>query len=190
MITATGLPSLPDYQASEGSIRVVYGREGHVWLASPEGLYRSVSSGTNFQKISTVQEAGRIGFGRAIPRENYPAIYMTGKVNDVTGFFRSLDEGENWTRINDSKHQFGWINVVTGDPRVYGRMYIATGGRGILYGEPLYDCNGDLNGTAYYDDCDSCVGGNTGKEPCVVSSGKDDKLQDFIYNPNPFSNQL
>ena len=25
---------------------------------------------------------------------------------------------------------------VTGDPRIYGRVYFATGGRGVLYGEP------------------------------------------------------
>ena len=30
-----------------------------------------------------------------------------------------------------------------------------------------YDCNGDLNGSAYIDGCGSCVGGNTGLLPCV-----------------------
>ena len=28
------------------------------------------------------------------------------------------------------------------------------------------DCNGDINGTAYRDECEECVGGNTGKEAC------------------------
>ncbi len=190
IVTATGLPSLPDYEVSEGSTRTVFGKEGHLWLAAPDGLYRSVSSGTNFQKMPAVQKAGRIGFGRALPGTSYPAIYMSGKVNDTSGFFRSDDEGESWTRINNDKQQFGWINVVTGDPRVYGRMYIATGGRGILFGEPLYDCNGDLNGTAYYDACDSCVGGNTGKEPCVTGSKADYKTDNICYSPNPFSGEL
>ena len=31
------------------------------------------------------------------------------------------------------------------------------------------DCNGDYGGTAYIDECDECVGGETGKEPCPVS---------------------
>lgn len=31
------------------------------------------------------------------------------------------------------------------------------------------DCHGDVDGTAYLDDCDVCVGGNTGVEPCVGS---------------------
>ncbi|MCF8258469.1 MAG: proprotein convertase P-domain-containing protein [Flavobacteriales bacterium] len=29
------------------------------------------------------------------------------------------------------------------------------------------DCNGDLGGTAFYDDCNTCVGGNTGLTACV-----------------------
>jgi hypothetical protein len=32
---------------------------------------------------------------------------------------------------------------------------------------PTLDCNGDLGGTAYIDSCGVCVGGNTGKTPCV-----------------------
>ncbi len=30
------------------------------------------------------------------------------------------------------------------------------------------DCNWDVNGTAYQDDCLSCVGGNTGRQPCTL----------------------
>lgn len=30
------------------------------------------------------------------------------------------------------------------------------------------DCNGDLYGTAYLDQCEICVGGNTGKQACVI----------------------
>jgi endoglucanase len=30
---------------------------------------------------------------------------------------------------------------------------------------PAYDCNGDLNGTAFLDACGICSGGNTGREP-------------------------
>ena len=44
----------------------------------------------------------------------------------------------NWQRINDDAHQWGWTGeTVTGDPRVYGRVYLATNGRGIQYGEPV-----------------------------------------------------
>jgi len=32
------------------------------------------------------------------------------------------------------------------------------------------DCNGDVNGTAYFDNCAQCVGGNTGKNPCATQT--------------------
>jgi len=38
------------------------------------------------------------------------------------------------------------------------------GGNG---GGTYYDCNGDANGSAYYDECQICVGGNSQKTPCV-----------------------
>jgi len=59
-----------------------------------------------------------------------------GKINDKPGFYRSDDAGANWVRINDDQHQFGFCGVIIGDPRVYGRVYVGTGGRGILVGEP------------------------------------------------------
>ena len=54
----------------------------------------------------------------------------------MVGFFRSDDAGATWVRVNDDQHQWGFCTVITGDPRVYGRVYVGTGGRGIVYGEP------------------------------------------------------
>ena len=86
--------------------------------------------------MNGVQEAYSLGFGKAARGQNYPALYLAGKVNEVQALFRSDDAGATWTRINDDQHQFGWISHVTGDPRIYGRVYFATGGRGIIYGDP------------------------------------------------------
>ena len=44
---------------------------------------------------------------------------------------------QTWLRINDDKHQFGYLGtIVTGDPDVFGRVYIASNGRGVIYGTP------------------------------------------------------
>jgi hypothetical protein len=56
--------------------------------------------------------------------------------NGVSGVYRSEDQGATWQRIDDLQHQFGYINYLTGDPRLYGRVYLGSGGRGILYGDP------------------------------------------------------
>ena len=67
----------------------------------------------------------------------YPALYLIGKINDVLVFFVPMTRGD-LVRINDDQHQYGWIGqAVTGDPRIYGRVYLATNGRGILYADPV-----------------------------------------------------
>ncbi|MGI5482659.1 xyloglucanase [Streptomyces lavendofoliae] len=133
---ATGLPAT-------GSVRfqAVPGRSGDIWLAggSPTGTYglwRSTDSGATFTRLGGVEQADTIGFGKAAPGAAYPALYSSAKVGGVRGIFRSTDAGASWVRINDDAHQWGWTGAaITGDPRVYGRVYVATNGRGIVYGD-------------------------------------------------------
>jgi xyloglucan-specific exo-beta-1,4-glucanase len=129
-VAATGLPA-------EAQFKAVPGREGHIWLATLEfGLYRSVNSGATFTKLTNVDEADNIGFGKAATGQNYMAIYSSAKVGGVRGIYRSDNEGATWVRVNDDQHQYGWTGkAITGDPRVYGRVYVATNGRGIIYGD-------------------------------------------------------
>ena len=114
------------------------GKTGHLWLAaSKSGLHRSVDGGAGFDRIAAVKEAQAFGFGAAAPGRDYPALYLMGTVDGVDGVFRSDDTGQKWTRINDDEHQYGLLGqAITGDPRTYGRVYLGTGGRGILVGEP------------------------------------------------------
>jgi hypothetical protein len=129
---ATGLPT------GNNGLCVAPGQEGHLWLeAANGGLYRSVDSGAQFTRLSSAQTAQALGFGKAASGQSYPALYMTGKVESVAGVFRSDTVGASWVRINDDQHQYGWIGrAVTGDPRIYGRVYLGTNGRGVLYADP------------------------------------------------------
>jgi xyloglucan-specific exo-beta-1,4-glucanase len=112
-------------------------REGDVWLVFyANGLYHSTNGGTTFVKLERVPEAYSLGFGKAAAGRDYPALYLAGKIGSAQGLFRSDDAGTSWVRINDDQHQYGSISRVTGDPRIYGRVYFATGGRGIIYGDP------------------------------------------------------
>lgn len=47
------------------------------------------------------------------------------------------------------------------------------------------DCNCDIDGTAFYDDCDDCVGGNTGLNPCVDGIEDVNQINDINIYPNP-----
>jgi photosystem II stability/assembly factor-like uncharacterized protein len=126
---ATGLPPTARFTA-------VAGREGHVWLSGTGGLWRSTDSGATFTKLANVQESDNIGLGKAAPGATYPALYTIARIANVHGVFRSTDAGATWVRINDDKHQYGNIgDAITGDPRVYGRVYLGTNGRGVVLGQ-------------------------------------------------------
>jgi xyloglucan-specific exo-beta-1,4-glucanase len=134
--TATNMPGLPDYLRSAGSIRAVPGIEGRVWLSTSKDVFVSKDSGVTYTELGTVDESFAIGFGKAAPGRTHPAAFLIGKVAGKYGFYRSDDAGATWVRLNDDAHQYGFAGVITGDPRVFGRVYVGTGGRGILYGMP------------------------------------------------------
>ncbi len=135
---ATGLPL-----GGPVRFKAVPGREGDIWLAggaewdNTYGLWHSTDSGTTFTKLANVEEADNIGFGKAATGQTYLALYAAAQVAGVRGIFRSIDAGQTWVRINDDQHQWGRAGetALTGDPRIFGRVYIGTNGRGIIYGD-------------------------------------------------------
>ncbi|MDE6387887.1 MAG: endoglucanase [Lachnospiraceae bacterium] len=83
----------------------------------------------------------RMGLGVLRPGGDYckedKAIYTAAVIDGVYGFYRSEDDGKSFVRLNTDRQMYGEINSVEGDSRVYGRFYLATGSRGVLYGEPV-----------------------------------------------------
>ncbi|MFS1300843.1 cellulose binding domain-containing protein [Streptosporangium longisporum] len=163
---ATGLPA-------EGNVKfkAVPGREGDIWLTGPAGdtgaaagIWHSTDGGASFTKLPGVTNAVNIGFGKAAPGKSYQALYTLATVGGVTGVFRSDDTGASWVRINDDQHQYGNAGeALTGDPRVYGRVYLGTNGRGILYA--------DNDGTVPPDDTVAPTRPGTPVASAVTSSG-------------------
>ncbi|MGP3982379.1 1,4-beta-glucanase [Streptomyces sp. KR80] len=131
---AEGLPS----GDTQFRIAAAPGRTGELWLsAKSNGLYRSADGGKTFTQVTSCRAAYSLGFGKAATKNGYPAIFQVGSVADFTAVYRSDDEGRTWIRINDDAHQWGWIGeTITGDPRIHGRVYLGTNGRGIQYGDP------------------------------------------------------
>lgn len=120
-------------------IRATPGFEGDVWVALyNNGLTHTTNSGMSFTKVSGVSAASAVGLGKAASGKSYPSVYIWGTVNNVTGLFRSDDQGAMWTRINDDAHEFGGPGngqFVLGDMGTYGRVFMSTVGRGIIYGD-------------------------------------------------------
>ncbi|MHA6247459.1 xyloglucanase [Pontibacter sp. CAU 1760] len=135
---ASGLPAVPEWQLRRANLKSVFGQERALWLTNPTGgLYHSSDGGQSFQQVAGVQEASHVGFGKAAEGQPYPAVFIAGSVNQQTGFYRSDDAGKTWVKINMAHQQYGGVNDITGDPRRFGRVYVATSGRGILYGDAM-----------------------------------------------------
>lgn len=113
------------------------GRSGDLWLSTKgNGLFRSTDGGRSFAKVASCEASYTLGFGAAADGASYLSVYHVATVGGVTGVFRSDDAAKTWQRINDDRHQWGWIGqAITGDPRIPGMVYLATNGRGIQFGQ-------------------------------------------------------
>ena len=75
------VPGAGDLPPGDGFVRAVPGHAGHVWLAKPQGLFVSRDTARSFARIEGIDSAHRIGFGKAAPNHDYPAIYLSGKTH-------------------------------------------------------------------------------------------------------------
>lgn len=130
-----------DSRGGQNHIYATPGRRGDLWLPTVDGLYHASTPAAQrkpitFAHLPGVEQIEAFGFGKAAPGATYPALYLAGTVDGQSGVFRSTDEARTWIQINDHEHRWGLILQITGDPRVFGRVYVGTHGRGIIYGDP------------------------------------------------------
>lgn len=125
-----------DARGGQDRIYSTPGKEGDLWLAAFDGLYHSTDGDKSFVAMNDVTEIHAFGFGKPAKHSSYPSLYLVGIVNGVRGIFRSDDAAKHWVRINDDQHQWGLLLHITGDPKKWGRVYVGTHGRGIIYGDP------------------------------------------------------
>lgn len=127
---------------NRSEIRVESGKEGVIWISMNEGglwrvKYDKISDAFTGRRISKDGDKVKCqGMGKNAPGSEYKTLYINGTIDGEYGFWRSFDEGESWQRINDENQMYGSIRSIAGDPRTFGRFYLATGTRGILYGQP------------------------------------------------------
>lgn len=141
------------FQSSNGLIRTVPGREGHLWAPldqaqtwasngkfSTNGLAFSEDGGVSWSRFPSVFSAQSVGVGKAAPGAPYETLFIWGVAGVSTnplGIYYSIDKGASWARMNDDKHQYGGPGngaFVQGDMNVFGRVYMSSVGRGLVYG--------------------------------------------------------
>jgi hypothetical protein len=111
--------------------------QADLWLAAGTGGLLS-NTGTAAAPLLTsvtgIEDAYQLGFGAPVSDSTIPTLYLNGQIAGVNGIYRSTDGAATWIQINDSAHQWGALNGVCGDMRTFGTVYIATEGRGIIWG--------------------------------------------------------
>ncbi len=130
----------------KSSLCIERGRTGTFYMAlGVDGIWKMQYNITNdkitFKKITDGNKTFyRIGLGIGPDGDflrGLKSIYAAAIIDGVYGFYRSDDDGASWLRINNDNQMFGQIDCICGDARSFGRFYIATGSRGLLYGEPI-----------------------------------------------------
>ena len=131
--------------ADKTEIRGVAGEVGTFYIAlGGNGLWKYIydpaaDSIACVQLTADGDSCFAMGLGLGKPGGCYTgqpkAIYLCGIIDGVYGFYRTLDEGKTYQRLNTADQMYGQIISIDGDKRKFGRFYLATGNRGLLYGE-------------------------------------------------------
>lgn len=129
--------------ANKTEIRGETGKCGVFYLAvGEEGLWKLEYNNDNSVRLNRLTAPGitvyRMGLGLGAPAGDYyrdsKAVYFNGIVEGRYGFYRTLDDGKSFERLNTDRQMFGEINSIDGDCRIFGRFYLATGSNGVKYG--------------------------------------------------------
>ena len=142
----TDLSQIDTFNKTE--IRCESGKRGVIYLAmNHHGLWKlQYNKYTGTLDLNRLTNEGdscfRLGLGLIHRGVDYltenKAIYVNATINGKYGFYRSFNDGTTWEHISNDSQMFGEINSIDGDKRVFGRFYIGSGTRGLLYGEPEY----------------------------------------------------
>ena len=144
----TGLPKA-DFGfidcANKTEVRGVAGQSGLFYMAlGADGMwkfrYDRARDAVAVEKLSAHGDSClRLGLGLGRSGGDYlkdrKAIYLCGVIGGEYGFYRTLDEGKTYARLNTENQMYGEIMSIDGDKRKFGRFFLATGSRGVLYGE-------------------------------------------------------
>jgi photosystem II stability/assembly factor-like uncharacterized protein len=133
-MNATAIPTRTSYLF----VAARPGVAGEVWVSlDGNGLYRTTDGGVTFSKISAMVTSTAFAFGAPPSSSTAPAVYSYGTVSGAKGLYRSTDLGATWDRIDNGTQLFpAGVKALAGDRKVFGRIYVGTGGRGVLYGQP------------------------------------------------------
>lgn len=110
---------------------------GELWLASRGRLWRLPARSAEAVPIGALEGVQALAVGAAVTRGAPSAVYVFGRLaaaDHRLALLRSTDRGERWERVSDDRQQLGKLVRLAADRSVPGRVFVGTGGRGVLVG--------------------------------------------------------
>lgn len=113
--------------------------EGDIWLSLNSGpLYHIETAGAGCEMLpveGNIDYTYSVSLGAPEKEGDYETVYIYGSVDGKgNGVYQSKDKGKTWVKMNNENQRWGNINkdTIEADPKVYGRVYLSTNGRGII----------------------------------------------------------
>ncbi len=105
----------------------------NLYIVSKDGIFVYDTTTTEISKLDGFTDVYSISFGKNKNTESLDVKYVLGTYNETYGLYKSED-GVNYVNIID-KNKIGLANAnkIEADKDTYGRVYISTDGRGVLY---------------------------------------------------------
>lgn len=129
-------PDEPTWHEGPWPLVATLGKPHDLWLVTHRGLYHSPDGGNTYSRAPGAIQAEMLSFGKAPDGKDYPSIFAVGTLSGLKAIWRSDDQAKSWVRVNDDQHQYGTrYRCIAGDPRIFGRVYVGTDGRGLFYAQ-------------------------------------------------------
>ena len=102
--------------------------------SSNEAFHRSTNGGATWTAVPNVLKSVVSVSARQRPGRAIPSIYIVGYVNNVYGIWQSNNNAQSWTQIGTyPTGSLDQIKTISGDPNIYGQVYVGFGGAGYAY---------------------------------------------------------
>lgn len=130
---------LCDFLVSNVTIEAAHNEEGRLYVAVGGGsVYTMDCAEGKLERVpGDVQSCKAVGIGAPEKEGDPDTLFIIGEANNEgVGIYISQDRGATWKRINTDREQWGNVNPkIAGDPKIFGRCYVSTNGRGIIRGD-------------------------------------------------------
>ena len=133
--TFSFMPEKADYSGISGkTVRANPSKAGEVYITvGSKGLYKSTDYGKTFSAVYGIRNIEGFSFGAEI--NGIPCMYVLADLYGEHGMYVSHDNGLSWSKMNNSDNGLGcFAKLVEGDKNKVDRVYVATGGRGVITG--------------------------------------------------------